>query len=103
MASFRLTPDAIKDLDAIWSFIFRDSPDAADAVEAEIKAACALLAEGPLREHVRRDLTKLPLRFWTLPRYPSYMIVYRPDVKPLEILRILHGGRNVKRILGQRS
>jgi plasmid stabilization system protein ParE len=28
MASFRLTPDAIDDLDAIWSFIFKDNPDA---------------------------------------------------------------------------
>lgn len=63
MASFRLTPDAIDDLDAIWSFISQDNPDAADAVEAEIKAACSFLAGGPLIGHVRRDLTKLPVRF----------------------------------------
>jgi len=61
------------------------------------------LAEGPLRGHIRPDLTKLPVRFWTLPRYPNYMIIYRPDAKPLEIIRILHGRRNVKRILEQGS
>ena len=101
MASFRLTPDAMDDLDAIWSFISRDNPNAANAVEEEIKAACTFLAEGPLKGHVRRDLTKLPVRFWTPPKYPNYMIVYRPDSRPLQIIRILHGHRNIKRILGQ--
>ena len=74
MASFRLTPDAIGDLDEAWSFIFEDNPDAADAIEEEIKSACALLAREPFCGHVRRDLTKLPVRFWTLPKYPNYMI-----------------------------
>ena len=103
MAPFRLTPAAIDDLDAIWSFILKDNPDAADAVEEEIKSACSLLAKGPLQGHVRRGLTKLPVRFWTVPKYPNYMIVYKPDSRPLEILRVLHGMRNLKRILGQPS
>lgn len=99
MASFRLTPDAIDDLDAIWLYIYKDNPSAADAVEDEIRSACAMLAEGPLRGHQRKDISKLPVRFWTLPRYPNYMIVYRPDSKPLEIIRVLHGRRDVKRLL----
>lgn len=99
MASFRLTPDAIHDLDAIWLYIQKDNPTAADAVEEEIRAACAMLAEGPLRGHERKDITELPVRFWTLPRYPNYMIVYKPEAKPLEIIRVLHGMRNVQRVL----
>ena len=90
-------------MDAIWSFIFQDNPEAADAVEQEIKAACSLLAEGPLRGHLRRDLTRLPVRFWTLPKYPNYVIVYRPNTKPLQIIRVLHGGRNIKRILREQK
>jgi plasmid stabilization system protein ParE len=35
--------------------------------------------------------------FW--PVY-SYLIIYRPDKKPLEVLRVLHGNRDVTRILG---
>ncbi len=31
------------------------------------------------------------------------MIVYRPDSQPLQIIRVLHGRRNLKRILGQRK
>jgi plasmid stabilization system protein ParE len=40
MSAYRLTPDAVDDIDAIWSFIAQDSPDAAYDVEQEIAAAC---------------------------------------------------------------
>lgn len=99
MSRFRLTLDAIEDLDGIWQFIFRDNPKAADAVEGEIRAACAMLAKAPLSGHLRSDLTPLPVRFWTIPKYRNYVIVYRPDSKPLEIIRILHGMRNLKQLL----
>jgi plasmid stabilization system protein ParE len=99
MASFRLTRAAIDDLDAIWLHIYKSDPKAADAVEEGIRSACALLAKSPLPGHARRDLTKLPLRFWTLPKYPNYMIVYSPHVKPLAILRVLHGMRDLNRLL----
>jgi plasmid stabilization system protein ParE len=99
MASFRLTRNAVDDLDAIWLHIYEDNPEAADAVEEEIRSACALLAESPLQGHLRHDLTKLPVRFWTLPKYPSYMVVYDPRARPLAILLVLHGMRNLRRLL----
>ena len=99
MASFRLTPAAIDDLDAIWLHIYKDNPSAADAVEEQVRLACAMLAEGPTRGSERRHRTELPGRFWTLPRYPNYIIVYRPDSTPLEIIRVLHGMRDLKRLL----
>ena len=40
MSAYRLTPDAIDDLDEIWAYIARDSTEAADRVELEIFAAC---------------------------------------------------------------
>ena len=47
----------------------------------------------------RRDdlTTRKDVLFW--PVY-SYLIIYRPHTKPLEILRILHGKRDIKNILG---
>jgi len=33
----------------------------------------------------------------------SYLIIYQPGSKPLQILSVLHGRRNVARILRQRS
>ena len=49
MAPYRFTPDAVEDLDDIWSFIARDNREAADRVEQQILAACAGLAKRPLQ------------------------------------------------------
>jgi plasmid stabilization system protein ParE len=97
--SFRFTPQAIDDLFEIWNYIARDNLDAADRVESAVYEACALIADAPLRGQVREDLTALPLRFWTLPRFPNYTIVYDPATGPVQIIRILHGRRDLKRIL----
>jgi plasmid stabilization system protein ParE len=87
----------------IWTLsgctFYKHNPKAADAVEEEIRSACALLAQGPLQGHQRRDLTPLPVRFWTLPKYPNYMVVYDPHARPLAILRVLHGMRDLKQLL----
>jgi plasmid stabilization system protein ParE len=99
MPRFRLTPDAVSDIDAIWTFLFKDSPAAADAVEEAIRVACAMLARAPLSGHVRLDLTRLPVRFWTVPKYRNYVIIYNADSRPLEIIRVLHGMRDLKQLL----
>jgi antitoxin ParD1/3/4 len=98
-SSFRLTPQAAEDLDRIWWFIAEDSRNAADRVEAEILATCRRLARSSLIGHLHRDLTPLLVRFWTLPKYPNYVIVYRPETKPLEVVAILHGRQDLKREL----
>jgi hypothetical protein len=60
-------------------------------------ARCSLRV--PFKVICAVDLTKLPVRFWTLPKYPNYMIVYNPHARPLAILRVLHGMRDLKRLL----
>ncbi|MGA2133074.1 MAG: type II toxin-antitoxin system RelE/ParE family toxin [Bryobacteraceae bacterium] len=85
-AAVEITPRAIEDIDRIWSFIAADSPQAADRVEAAIVAACHLLAAHPLIGLKRPDITHLPVRFWTVTRYPNYVIVYRPDSDPVRSL-----------------
>jgi len=99
MASYRLTPDAVADLDTIWHFIAADKLEAAERVEKTILAACGSLARNPSIGDVRPELTKLPVRFWTVPSYPNYVIVYRPDARPLHIVRVLHAKRNIKSVL----
>ena len=91
-----ITDEALADLDDIWFYIAHDSIAAADDVIDEIYAAADLLAERPEIGHVREDLADTSLRFW---RVHSYIIVYRPDTKPLEIVRILSGYRDVSHIL----
>ena len=68
-------------------------------MEEAVHDACAFLAKVPLRGHTRTDLTRLPVRFWTVVRYPKYVIVYDPADKPLKIVRVCHGGRNIAREL----
>ncbi len=99
MTAYRFTPQASGDLFEIWSYIAADNPEAAGRVENAIYEACARIAQMPLAGQVRKDLTALPLRFWTLARYPNYLIVYDPAATPLQIIRILHGKRDVKSIL----
>ena len=84
------------------SNIAADSVEAAERVEQAIYDACAFVAEAPMRGHTRRDLTSRPVRFWTLVRYPNYTIAYRPDTAPLQVVAILHGKRNARRILSER-
>lgn len=102
MSAYALTPLAKADIFDIWSFIAEGSENAADRVEQAIYDGCIFLAEGPLRGHSRPDLTNRALRFWTLTRYPNYTIVYRPETAPLQIVAILHGKRNLGRILKHR-
>jgi antitoxin ParD1/3/4 len=102
MSAYVLTPLAKADIFDIWAYIAGNSETAADRVEQAIYDACASLAEGPSRGHTRPDLTTRPLRFWTLTRYPAYTVVYRPDAVPLQVLAVLHGKRNIRRILTQR-
>jgi antitoxin ParD1/3/4 len=102
MSGYALTPLAKADIFDIWSYIAEKNQIAADRVEQAIYDACAFLADGPLRGHLRPDLTARPVRFWTLTRYPNYTVVYRPETAPLQIVAVLHGKRNIQRILTER-
>jgi|SRR5580658_4282345 plasmid stabilization system protein ParE len=99
MSKYQFTPQAEGDLLDLWSFIARDSPEVADRVEAAIFRACDLLADSPFAGSTRKDLTPLPLRFWVVQPYSKYLIVYDPAKKPLQVIRILHGARDVRPIL----
>jgi len=99
MSRYQFTPQAARDLFNIWSFIARDNPEAADRVEAAVFRACDLLADVPLAGRIRKDATSLPLRFWLVRLYSNYLIVYDPEKKRLQIIRILHGARDLPSIL----
>jgi plasmid stabilization system protein ParE len=81
----------------------RKSREAAERVEIEILATCHRLARHPRMGTNRRDITMLPVRFWTITKFPNYVIVYRPEAVPLQVVAILHGKRDLKEILESRS
>lgn len=95
-----LAPEAARDLFQIWRYIKQQSSvEMAERVESVIREKIALLAQNPSAGHWRRNLTSEAVRFF--PVY-SYLIVYRPETKPLQVAAILHGRREVERILKSR-
>jgi plasmid stabilization system protein ParE len=90
---FALTPRAVADLAAIWEYIAKDNPGAADRVEAAIFTACARLAGRPMLGSRLADITDLPVRFWSVTSFPNFIVVYRPETDPLQVIAILHGRR----------
>lgn len=90
-SSFALHPEAFQDIDDIWEFIAKDSPDTADRVVDDIFAALATLVSSPHLGHPRSDLTSRPLRFW---RVRDYLIAYAPEERLLWVLAVIHGRRN---------
>ena len=68
----------------------------AERVESAMREKMALLAGAPRAGHRRKDLTDEDVKF--SPVY-SYLKVHRPDTKPLQIVSILHGRRDVEQIL----
>ncbi len=96
MADFCYSHEARRDLLEIWEFIARNDLDTADRVEREIEQAITRLARNPRIGHVRPDLTSKPVRFWGV---YSYLIIYDPEARPLEVVRILSGYRDVAVLL----
>jgi plasmid stabilization system protein ParE len=98
-AKFVLTRLALDDIDEVWNYIARDNQDAANRVESAIFSALSSLARHPLIGSKRSELTHLPVRFWPVREFPNFIVVYRPDTRPLEIIAVLHGKREVGRLL----
>jgi toxin ParE1/3/4 len=95
-----LAPEAALDLVQIWSYIGKQSSfQVADRVESVIRDKIPFLAGSPGAAHWRKNVTDQAVKFF--PVY-SYLIVYRPDTKPLQVVSILHGRREVEQILKDR-
>jgi len=99
MRKFRLSAEAAQEITAIFDHIAGGSIDAAERVRTEIYDALKKVAQNPGMGHKREDLTHRDLLFW--PVY-SYLIIYRPQTQPLEVVAVLHGRRDLKRLLEKR-
>lgn len=95
-SDYEFSEEARLDMHDIWDYIAEDSLDAADKVRDAIHTAVLKLVDMPEIGHVREDIEDTSLRFW---RVHSYVIVYRPGTKPLQIVRVLSGFRDMSRLL----
>jgi antitoxin ParD1/3/4 len=99
-ARYVLAPEAALDLVQIWLYIKNNaSLDTANRVESVIREKIAYLARRPGAGHWRKDLTDESVKFFAI---YSYLIVYRPETNPLQVVAFLHGRRDVEQILQHR-
>ncbi len=96
MSEFILSPAAEQDLDEIWEYIAADNVDAADRWLTKLEKATQTVADMPGIGHTRKDLTDKPVLFWPVGRY---LIIYRADRRPIEVVRVLSAYRDVSRLL----
>jgi toxin ParE1/3/4 len=88
------SPRARKDFSEILGFIGRTSPDSALDFVTRLQLMCDRLAEMPELGRKRDDLL-LGMRAFPIERYT---IFYRITKSGVEIVRVLHGARDVESI-----
>jgi toxin ParE1/3/4 len=96
---FDVSPSARRDLDDVWSYVAPHNSDAADRLIDDLHECFAMLARHP-GFGSRCDRIASGLR-----RFPEgrYVVYYRPldaDDYSIEIVRVLHGSRDVGKAFG---
>jgi toxin ParE1/3/4 len=95
-STFLLTPLAADDLREIAQYIKIQSPSAARMVVRRIKSEIRKVAAMPGIGHLREDIADESLRTWLV---YSYLVIYRATIKPIQVVRILHGARDIGAIM----
>lgn len=99
MTGYILGADAELDLDEIWEYIAADNLDAADRWIGKLYDAFEALAQMPGMGHRREDLTSYPVLFWPV---GAYLIIYRAERRPIEIIAVTQGSRDIPAFLRRR-
>jgi toxin ParE1/3/4 len=94
MPNLVVRPRALTDLAEIWAYIAEDSPERADAFADLLTTKLQALARRPgigrLRPELAGDLRSFPVG--------RYVIFYLAISRRVEIVRVLHGSRDIEAI-----
>jgi plasmid stabilization system protein ParE len=103
LTQYILSEDADRDLDGIWDYIAEDNVDAADRWIGRLFDAFDAIGNMPGIGHKREDLTAYPVLFWPVGAYlVIYRSSYRAPSRPVEIVAVTQGGRDIPVFLNQR-
>jgi plasmid stabilization system protein ParE len=95
--SYRITPTAERDLRDILRYIAeQDGVDRALHVYGKFVEAFELLGSSPGAGRVRKDLTGTEVRWWTVFKF---VVICDAEHSPVEVLRVLHGMRDLGALL----
>lgn len=94
MRKYHLTANALADIRAITKHIRvrQKSPQNAALVAERLKRQFDRLVDAPGIGHVRQELDDESLRVVTV---TGLIVIYNPSAKPLAIVRVVHGSRNL--------
>ena len=99
MSGYVLSVDADADIDDIWDYIAADNVDAADRWIEKLFDAFDAIGHTPGMGHGREDLTSYPVLFWPV---GAYLIIYRAERHPIEIVAVTQGSRDFPAFLSRR-
>jgi plasmid stabilization system protein ParE len=99
VTKYVLSEGADQDLDGIWDYIAEDSVDAADRWINKLFDAFDAIGETPGIGHKREELTAYPVLFWPV---GAYLVIYRATSRPVEIVGVTQGGRDIPAFLHYR-
>jgi len=94
MRRVKVAAAAEEDLKEIWSYIAERNAEAANGVVREITGKFAILRDYP---QIGREQDKLLVNLRSF-AVKQYFIFYQPIEDGVEILRILHGSRDIERL-----
>lgn len=96
MSRYTLTARAETDITGILQFIAaQDGEQRALGVYEKFLDAFELLGESPALGKHRNDLTDENVRWWPV---SSFLVVYDAERSPIDILRVIHGARNLPQL-----
>jgi toxin ParE1/3/4 len=95
--SLRILPAAAEDVDTVAGFIARDNLDAALRFYDAIDATYRELRQHPLRWPIYElDHPRLKgIRKRSIIEFDNYLVFYRIDKNQVEVIRVLHGARDI--------
>jgi len=94
MSTVVVRPRALADLAEIWSFIADDCPDQADAFVDLVDNKIQALSRRPGLGRRRPELSS-DIRSFAVGRH---VVFYLPLSRGIEIVRVLHGARDIESI-----
>lgn len=94
MSRYVLAPQAWADLDELQSYLLCERPEAAAHVMSGLRRGMELVAENPGIGRQQRLGERL-LRMWVV---WSWAIIYDDAKQPVEVVRVLHGARDIEQI-----
>ena len=97
MNRVRISRRADADVDGIADYIAKQNPSAADRVADELLEAFSILGQEPLLGESRHDLGADLRGFVVTP----YLILYRALDDGVEVVRVIHGARDIKAVIEQ--